>query len=72
MPSKFRYTAVDASGNTVIETINADSSEDLLSIIHTKNLFCIDYEELGVNMVTASKLKLKSLVIFCRQLGTML
>lgn len=72
MPSKFRYTAVDASGNTVIDTINADSSEDLLSIIHTKNLFCIDYEELGVNMVTASKLKLKSLVIFCRQLGTML
>lgn len=72
MPSKFRYTAVDASGNSVSDTLNADSSEHLMSQIHAKGLFCLEYEELGVNNAVASKLKLKSLVIFCRQLGTML
>ena len=72
MPSKFRYTAVDASGNTVIETLNADSPEHLMAQIHAKSLFCLEYEELGVNNAVASKLKLKSLVIFCRQMGTML
>jgi type IV pilus assembly protein PilC len=72
MPSKFRFTAVDASGNSVTETLAADSPEHLMSQIHTKGLFCLEYEELGVNAQTASKLKLKSLVIFCRQLGTML
>jgi type IV pilus assembly protein PilC len=69
---KFRYTAVDNSGNTVIETINADSAEHLLSQIHSKKLFCLEYEEVGGNSAVASKLNIKSLVIFCRQLGTML
>lgn len=72
MPSKFRYTAVDASGNSVSDTLNADSPEHLMSQIHAKGLYCLEYEELGVNNAVASKLKLKSLVIFCRQLGTML
>lgn len=72
MPSKFRYTAVDASGNSVTETMTADSPEHLMSQIHAKNLYCTSYEELGVNNTTVSKMKLKSLVIFCRQLGTML
>lgn len=72
MPSKFRFNAVDASGNAVSDTLTADSPEHLLAQIHAKSLFCLDYEELGVNVASASKLKLKSLVIFCRQLGTML
>jgi type IV pilus assembly protein PilC len=72
MPSKFRFNAVDASGNTVNDTLSADSPEHLMSQIHAKGLFCMGYEELGVNIATVSKLKLKSLVIFCRQLGTML
>jgi len=72
MPSKFRFTAVDASGNTVNDTLTADSPEHLLSQIHVKGLFCMNYEEINVNSVSVSKLKLKSLVIFCRQLGTML
>ncbi len=72
MPSKFRFTAVDASGNSVSDTLTADSPGHLMSQIHAKNLFCLEYEELGVNNAVASKLKLKSLVIFCRQLGTML
>jgi len=72
MPSKFRFTAVDASGNTVNDTLAADSPEHLLSQIHLKGLFCMNYEEINVNNVSVTKLKLKSLVIFCRQLGTML
>ena len=72
MPSKFRFTAVDASGNTVNDTLAADSPEHLLSQIHLKGLFCMNYEEINVNNVNVTKLKLKSLVIFCRQLGTML
>jgi len=72
MPSKFRYTAVDGSGNTVIETISADSAEHLLAQIHSKKLYCLEYEELGSNIQAAGKLNIKSLVIFCRQLGTML
>lgn len=72
MPTKYRYNAVDASGNTFNDTMNADSAQHLMAQIHAKNLFCLNYEELGVNTTTVSKLKLKSLVIFCRQLGTML
>lgn len=72
MPSKFRFTAIDASGNTLTDTLNAESPEHLMAQIHAKSLFCLGYEELGVNTVTVSKLRLKSLVIFCRQLGTML
>ncbi|KAF0223926.1 MAG: Type II secretory pathway component [Erysipelotrichaceae bacterium] len=72
MPSKFRFTAVDASGNSVNDTLTADSPGHLMAQIHAKNLFCLEYEELGINKAVASKLKLKSLVIFCRQLGTML
>jgi len=72
MPIKYRYTAVDNSGNTIIDTISADSTEHLLAQIHSKKLFCLEYEELGSNVQSAGKLNIKSLVIFCRQLGTML
>ena len=72
MPSKFRFTAVDVSGNSVNDTLTADSPGHLMAQIHAKKLFCLEYEELGLNNAVASKLKLKSLVIFCRQLGTML
>ncbi|NTW96050.1 MAG: type II secretion system F family protein [Erysipelotrichaceae bacterium] len=72
MPNKFRYTAVDSSGNTITDTLSADSPEHLMAQIHAKNLFCMGYEEIGVNTATAAKLNTKSLVIFCRQLGTML
>ena len=57
MPSKFRFTAVDASGNTVNDTLAADSPEHLLSQIHLKGLFCMNYEEINVNNVSVTKLK---------------
>jgi len=72
MPSKFRFTAVDSSGNITTETLSVDSPEQLMAQIHAKGLFCMNYEEVNVNTATASKLSTKSLVIFCRQLGTML
>lgn len=72
MPNKYRFTAVDSSGNTVNDTLTADSLENLMHQIHIKGLFCLEYQEIGVNTAIASKLNTKSLVIFCRQLGTML
>ncbi len=68
----FRYTAVDIDGKQTKDVINAESPEQLLAEIKGKSLYCLDYQEISEIETKTSKLKLKSLVIFCRQLGTML
>jgi len=42
MPSKFRFTAVDSSGNITTETLSVDSPEQLMAQIHAKGLFCMN------------------------------
>lgn len=67
----FQVTAIDAKGKTTQELVVADSEQELLQIIKNKKLFLVDYTEAVSKSNLSPKLKLKSLVIYCRQLGTM-
>lgn len=68
----YRYTAVDINGKQTKDVISVESPEQLMAEIKGKSLYCLNYEEVPEMETRISKLKLKSLVVFCRQLGTML
>jgi type IV pilus assembly protein PilC len=64
-------TAVDSRGKTVSEVIMAENNLEVVQIIKNKQMYLLDYKETKSESDNISKLKMKSLVIFCRQLGTM-
>lgn len=64
-------TAVDTRGKTVSEVIMAENNLEVVQIIKNKQMYLLDYKETKSESDNISKLKMKSLVIFCRQLGTM-
>ncbi len=64
-------TAVDSRGKTVSEVIMAENNLEIVQIIKNKQMYLLDYKETKSESDNISKLKMKSLVIFCRQLGTM-
>ena len=68
----YRYTAVDINGKQSKDVMSVESPEHLMAEIKGKSLYCLGYEEIPEMETRVAKLKLKSLVIFCRQLGTML
>lgn len=68
----YRYIAVDINGKQIKDVMNVESPEHLMAEIKGKSLYCVSYEEIPEMETKTGKLKLKSLVIFCRQLGTML
>ncbi|HAM62270.1 MAG TPA: type II secretion system F family protein [Erysipelotrichaceae bacterium] len=68
----YRYVAVDINGKQIKDVMNVESPEQLMSEIKGKSLYCVSYEEIPEMETKTGKLKLKSLVVFCRQLGTML
>ena len=68
----YRYTAVDINGKQSKDVISVESPEHLMAEIKGKSLYCLSYEEIPEMETRVAKLKLKSLVVFCRQLGTML
>jgi len=68
----YRYTAVDINGKQTKDVVSVASPEQLMAEIKGKSLYCLSYEEIPEMETRVSKLKLKSLVVFCRQLGTML
>jgi len=70
--ASYLVTAVDTRGKTVQEFITADSSQELLQTVKGKNLYLLDYKESKAESVSVVKLSTKSLVVFCRQLGTMI
>ena len=70
--ASYLVTAVDTRGKTVQEFITADSSQELLQTVKGKNLYLLDYKESKSESVSVVKLSTKSLVVFCRQLGTMI
>jgi len=72
MPVRFKYTAIDRNGNTLRDSTSAEDVEHFLSQLHAKGLYIVDYMELSPNASTSGKLSAKNLVIFSRQLGTML
>ncbi len=68
----FQVKAIDASGKNVNELVFADDIEELIQNVKNKSLFLLDYRETKSSSNSVSKLSVKSLVIFCRQLGTMI
>jgi type IV pilus assembly protein PilC len=67
----YYVTAVDTRGKTVSEVIMAENNLEVVQIIKNKQMYLLEYKETKSESDNISKLKMKSLVIFCRQLGTM-
>lgn len=68
----YHITAVDAKGKTIEDIVSADSTQELVQLVKGKQLFLLDYKEGISTSDSITKLKMKSLVVFSRQLGTMI
>ena len=68
----FQVKAIDVQGKKVNEVVFAEDVEELIQNIKGKSLFLVDYYETKSSTKSVTKLPIKSLVIFCRQLGTMI
>jgi type IV pilus assembly protein PilC len=67
----YHVTAVDSNGKTIEDIITAENDQELTQIIKSKALFLLEYKEGISTSDSITKLNLKSIVVFCRQLGTM-
>lgn len=67
----YHITAVDIKGKTIQDIISADSTQELVQIVKGKQLFLLEFKEGVTSSESITKLSIKSLVVFCRQLGTM-
>ena len=67
----YHITAVDVKGKTVEDIISAESAQELTQIVKSRSLFLLEYKEGISTSDSITKLKIKSLVVFSRQLGTM-
>ncbi len=67
----YHITAVDSNGRTIEDIITAENDQELTQIIKSKALFLLEYKEGVSTSDSLTKLNLKSIVVFCRQLGTM-
>ncbi len=68
----FTVTTMDRQGNTKRDFMSVENIDDLKRNVREKKLYLVDYKETNVRENTAGKLKVKNLVIFSRQLGTMI
>lgn len=68
----FSVTVLDDKGKTIKDIYHSESEQELIQAVKAKQLYLLEYSEQSVVSDTVSKLKLKSVVIFCRQLGTMI
>ena len=74
---EFRYTVVDAKGQTLSGVIEADNKETCRKIIAQRGLFCLSVAPVSLASRSLSfggkvKIKTKELSVFCRQFSTML
>ena len=67
----YHVTAIDSSGKTIQDIIAAEDDKDLSQIIKSRSLYLMEYREGISTSDSITKLGLKSVVVFCRQLGTM-
>lgn len=70
----YQYTAKDSNGHTVIGMLDGPSDAEVASILHKKDLVVISIEPVKKKSLKVSdkKVKLDDLVIFSRQLATMI
>ncbi len=67
----YQINAVSRKGQEIREMVSADDVAALQQIIKKRELYLIDYREIKSAAVFGKKLKTKELIIYCRQLGTM-
>lgn len=67
----YHITAMNQEGKQFNDVIFAEDPQDLVQQIKTKQLYLLDYKEGRSKSDSIVRLKTKSIVIFCRQLGTM-
>lgn len=74
--STFQYTAKDHNGRSVIGVIDAPNEAEAANILHNKMLIVVSVKELkakgGLFKPSKAKVKLDDLVVFSRQLSTMI
>lgn len=72
--NSYQYTAKDKSGHTVIGTMEAGSEAEVIEVLHKKELIVVAVEAVKKKVSKAhhGKVKLDDLVIFSRQLATMI
>lgn len=72
----FQYIAKDSSGKAVTGTIESSSEVEIARLLHTKGLFVVSVKETKGKVVNYKiknqPVKLEDLVIFSRQLATMI
>src|SRR3989338_8931010 len=72
----YRYTAKDKNGSTVIGSLEANSEPEVAELLHNKELVVLSVEQGKAVVVkaagTGKKVKLDDLVVFSRQLATMI
>ncbi len=70
----FQYTAKDKAGQSVMGTLEAPGETEAAAILHNKDLLVVSLKETKTKAVKTKgvKVKLDDLVIFSRQLATMI
>src|SRR5690554_202995 len=68
----FTVTTMNRQGVTSKDFMSVESIDDLRRSVREKNLYLVDYKVTNVRENTSGKLKVKHLVVFARQLGTMI
>jgi type IV pilus assembly protein PilC len=68
----YTVTTMDRQGKTFREFMSVETIDDLKTAVREKHHYLVDYKETKVRENTAGKLRTKNLVIFSRQLGTMI
>lgn len=68
----YHINYVDGKGRQGKDVLFADTPQDLVQQVKEKKWYLLDYTEGISKSESVRKLKLKSVVVFCRQLGTMI
>lgn len=68
----FQVSTMTRSGVTDKLFLTADTLEDLKKTVKEKNLYLIDYHEINPRDTVGGRLKIKHLVVFSRQMSTMI
>lgn len=67
----YHIVYMDAKGKEAKDIFFAENPTELVQQVKAKNWYLLEYVEGASKQDRASKLKTKSIVVFCRQLGTM-
>lgn len=73
---KYKYQAKNMQGETIVNTIDADNERDVVNLLQKQNLVILNLEEIQVKLKKkvaffSRKVKSDEIVIFARQLATM-